>query len=70
VEAIMPTAGSFSAELAAQIHHVASSCINSYSMPSKAADDRWTVEQLIERTACYNPPTALEQWIEKLPNDE
>lgn len=32
------------------------------------ATDRWTVEELIERTAGYNPPTRWERFIDTLPN--
>jgi IS1 transposase len=34
------------------------------------ADKAWTVAELIERTACYNPPTAFEQFIDSLPDEE
>ena len=33
------------------------------------ASSQWTVAELIERTAGYNPPTALEQFIDGLPNE-
>ena len=35
------------------------------------ADAPWTVEELIERTACYDPsrPTAWEQFLDGLPDD-
>jgi IS1 family transposase len=32
------------------------------------ADSKWTVEELIERTAGYNPPTQWEQFIDRVPN--
>jgi len=32
--------------------------------------DRWTIKQLINRTACYNPPAALERFIDSLPDEE
>lgn len=34
------------------------------------ADAPWTAADLIERTACYNPPTAFEQFIDRLPDNE
>jgi hypothetical protein len=34
------------------------------------ASKPWTVAELIERTACYNPPTAWEQFVDGLPDDE
>jgi len=36
------------------------------------ADDRWTVEELVERTAGYNPPkpTEWESFLDTLPDDE
>lgn len=32
------------------------------------ADAKWSVEELIERTAGYNPPTDWERFIDRLPN--
>lgn len=32
------------------------------------AEEQWTIETLIERTAGYNPPTAGERFIDSLPN--
>jgi hypothetical protein len=34
--------------------------------------DRWTVEQLVERTAAYNPPkpTQWESYLDTLPDEE
>lgn len=34
------------------------------------ADDRWTIEQLIERTACYSPPTAFDKFLDTISDDE
>jgi transposase-like protein/IS1 family transposase len=34
------------------------------------ASEPWTPEELIERTACYNPPTAWERFIDRLPDSE
>ena len=36
------------------------------------ADDRWTVDELVERTAGYNPPkpTEWESFLDTLPDDE
>jgi hypothetical protein len=36
------------------------------------ADDRWTVEELVERTAGYNPPkpTEWERFLDSLPDEE
>jgi hypothetical protein len=34
------------------------------------ADRPWTAGELIERTADYNPPTALDRFIDSLPDDE
>jgi hypothetical protein len=31
------------------------------------ADEQWTIEMLIERTAGYNPPTHLDRFIDSLP---
>jgi len=35
-------------------------------------NDRWTVEELVERTAGYNPPkpTEWESFIDSLPDEE
>jgi IS1 transposase len=34
------------------------------------ADRPWTAAELIERTACYTPPTALDRFLDTIPDGE
>jgi transposase-like protein/IS1 family transposase len=34
------------------------------------ASEPWSVEQLIDRTACYTPPTAFDRFLDTIPDEE